>query len=123
MNDTLKTQKKRIVGKPFEKGNTFGKGRHKKENTYSDIVRELLNAQELSLTITTPKEKKQIKMTADNTLYHAIAIGQINRAMSGDTQAAREIIDRADGKVKEKLDLNTEQVIRVIDAKDVITET
>ena len=118
-----KNKPKRNAKGQLEKGYSGNpKGRPPKEKSFSDTARRLLNATELDIDLITEKdgEKKveKVKFTANQGLYHALVCALLKEGMRGNVQAIRELIDRADGKVREKVDLIEEQVIRIVDAKD-----
>jgi len=87
----------------FVKGKSGNpKGRPKVSDSYADLVRDLLERKIEMLTVT--------PMTTAKT---ALCVGQIRKAIKGDTTAAKELIDRAYGKVTDKLDLNNDLTITV----------
>jgi hypothetical protein len=97
--------------KPGESGNP--RGRPRKENTYSDTVRALLEATEIDVTFTTADGKTQHRrVTSSKNLYYGIAAAQIMEAMKGDTTAARELIDRVQGKPLASVDVHSSHTER-----------
>ena len=68
-------------GKPFEKGNTFGKGRPKKEKCIPDILNRLTN----EMVDGVPKRD-------------IILMGVVDKALEGDQWSIQFIADRMEGK-------------------------
>jgi len=96
-----------IPAKPGEIRNP--NGRPKKENTFSDICRELLQSKEIDITYTFPKKGTMVTshmhMSSDKTMNHSLAAVLIKEGMGGNVKAIQEIIDRTDGKPKQTVDL------------------
>lgn len=88
-----------------------GVGRPKKENTFSDIAREMLKSKKIDIQYTFPKNGKMITssmhMEADKTMNHSLAAVLIKEGMSGNVKAIQEIIDRVEGKPSQKLDITS----------------
>ena len=80
-------------------------GRPKKENTYSDTLRDLLAGQDISVTWTVNGKKKSLKVSSDKNLYYGVASSQIMEALKGNVQAQREIVDRIQGKAPQSIAL------------------
>lgn len=118
MNKPLKTEKKQKKHL-FEKGNKFGKGRPKKEHTFSDTARELLKAKALDIDFVVEKDgkrkEKNIHLETTVNFYHGLVVALISEGLKGDTRAIKELIDRSDGKVTEKVETKQEQVIKIVD--------
>ena len=90
---------KRVVGIPFKKGVSGNpNGRPKKENTYSDTLKDILSAQKVDVELTINGKKKKFHITSNKNIYYGIASAQIKEALNGDTRSAKEIIDRVQGK-------------------------
>jgi hypothetical protein len=98
-------QRKQPRGRPFEKGNKFSfmpgqsgnpRGRPKSVKFLSEAYREWLGA---------PSRKDPERTNAD---MLAEVIGQ--QALAGDIAAAREIGDRAEGRPRQSVALDAEQV-------------
>ena len=86
--------------KPGQSGNP--KGRPKKGEAWADVANDLLNSKEIDITMKTADGKiKRLNLESDKTLRHAVIIGQINSAMAGNVQAAKELADRTEGRAKE----------------------
>jgi len=101
---------RQVPGRPFPPGVSGNpEGRPKKENTFSDICRELLQSKEIDITYTFPKKGQMVTshmhMQSDKTMNHSLAAVLIKEGMSGNVKAIQEIIDRTDGKPKQTIDL------------------
>ena len=106
------------TGKGFVKGTSGNSnGRPKKERCFSDIARKLLDAHSLDIEITTVKDGvdsvETVKIETTECLYYALVTALIKEGLNGNTQAINQLIDRADGKVKEKIEMDTKQVIKI----------
>jgi hypothetical protein len=89
--------KKKPRGKPFAKGVSGNpNGRPKKENCLTSIIKEV--GDEL-VEVDVCGEK--VKMTYGR----ALVLSLYNKALSGDVPAAKEILDRTDGKVTQPQDI------------------
>jgi hypothetical protein len=103
---------------PAKKGQILNPhGRPPKSRCYADIAREMLAAKDIDLVLTAPNgTKKQIGLSASHTMYHAIIMGQIREALKGNTSAAKELIDRVEGKVKDQIELsgNHREVVELV---------
>jgi len=73
-------------------------GRPRKENTYSDTLRSLLEGQDIQVTWTINGKKKSLKVTSDKNIYYGIASAQIVEALKGNVMAQKEIVNRIQGK-------------------------
>jgi hypothetical protein len=86
--------------KPGESGNP--NGRPKKGEAWADVANELLNSKEIDITMKMADGKvKRLSLESDKSFRHAVIIGQINQAMQGNVQSAKELADRTEGKSKE----------------------
>ena len=106
----------------FLPGNETAKlgGRPRKECTYSDTLRSLLEAKEIEITYTITDrdgfdQQETVKVKADKNMYYGIAAAQIREAIKGNVAAQKEIVDRIQGKPPQGIDITT--------AGDKITET
>jgi len=96
--------KRRGIGRPFKAGDHGNPhGRPRIYDSYADTVRGLLKKEFNDLTVT--------PMTCVQT---AICIAQIRAAVKGDVSAARELIDRAYGKVTDKIEVNNTTPSKVV---------
>ena len=86
-------------------------GRPKKENSYSDTLRTLLDGQEISVKWIVNGKKKELKVTSDKNLYYGIASAQIMEALEGNVQAQKEIVDRIQGKAQQFIKIDNEEDI------------
>lgn len=98
---------KNLVPFQFKKGEVSNpNGRPKKDRCYSDILKEFTDAQKINIELTFPDgKKKNWGMEASTSFLHAIAAGMIREALSGNTTAAENIVDRLEGKVRNKIDI------------------
>jgi len=106
--------------KPGQSGNP--KGRPKKGEAIAPILRELLDADTVTLTIKKGRKKKDLTIRCDLPLKYAICIAQIDKALLGDTKAFKEIVDRVDGKAKQFMALDTETPLQtfIIGDKEIV---
>tara|TARA_R110002110_G_scaffold60364_1_gene169972 strand:+ start:125 stop:508 length:384 start_codon:yes stop_codon:yes gene_type:complete len=101
--DKQQGNSKKVVGRPFKKGQSGNpNGRPKKGEAWADVARELLDSNEIEINMVMGNGKqKRLSMVADKSFRHAVIIGQINQAMQGNVQSAKELADRTEGKSKE----------------------
>ena len=100
-NTPDKQQKKKMpIGKRFKPGVSGNPlGRPKKGDAWADVANEILGAKSVIMTITSEDGKtKEMSLGCNKTLRHAIIFAQVNAAMNGNIQAARELADRTEGK-------------------------
>ena len=98
-----------ITGKGFKSGQSGNpKGRPTINMSYSDTVRELLSSQEIKVHFTVNGKEKVAQVTSDRNLYYGVASAQIMEALKGNHKAAKELIDRAEGKAQQKIDVTSE---------------
>ncbi len=98
---------KEFIENQFKKGEVRNPaGRPKKENTYSDTLRSLLEGQDIEVTWTVNGKKKNLTVSSDKNLYYGVASAQIMEALKGNIQAQKEIIDRIQGKAPQTLTVN-----------------
>jgi len=100
-------KKPRGPGKPFEKGYKGGPGRPRKEDCFGDIAREMLTGSDIDIKIkngATGKERT-ISISASRSFRHGIIAAMIIESLQGNMQAAKELMDRADGKVTERMEI------------------
>lgn len=83
-------------------------GRPKKENTYSDTLRDLLQGQDIEVNWTVNGKKKSLTVSSDKNLYYGVASAQIMEALKGNIQAQKEIVDRIQGKAPQGIDVTTD---------------
>ena len=107
MSKVDKQQKNNIGGvtgkgwKPGQSGNP--KGRPKKGEAWADVANDLLDSNEIDITMKTTSGKvRKLNLETDKSFRHAVIIGQIKQAMDGNVQAARELADRTEGKSRER---------------------
>lgn len=106
-----KQQKNNIGGvtgkgwKPGQSGNP--KGRPKKGEAWADVANDLLDSNEIDITMKTTSGKvRKLNLETDKSFRHAVIIGQIKQAMDGNVQAARELADRTEGKSRERREVS-----------------
>ena len=81
---------------PGFSGNPKGPG--KLVNTYTNRLRELMEAKEIKIDMTLAGQKKIINLKSKSDIHTLVASRQIMAAINGDSRAAKEIIDRIQGK-------------------------
>ena len=95
--------------KPGQSGNP--KGRPKKEKCFSDIARQMLSAKKMDITYLFPKDGKEVtahvSIISDKTIYHGMCAALVREALGGNVQAAKELIDRTEGRAREFIDHTT----------------
>jgi|19_taG_2_1085344.scaffolds.fasta_scaffold111136_2 hypothetical protein len=95
-----KTQKK-VIGRPFKKGNKMSPGRPKKEFCIPDIIRV---------------KGKELDPVSRKTFYHAMIEKAWNQAVKGDKAARDWISDRTEGKALDRIEATINQEpIKVFD--------
>lgn len=111
MSKVDKQQKNNIGGvtgkgwKPGQSGNP--KGRPKKGEAWADVANDLLDSNEIDITMKTTSGKvRKLNLETDKSFRHAVIIGQIKQAMDGNVQAARELADRTEGKSRERREVS-----------------
>ena len=108
----LDKQRKNNIGgvtgkgwKPGQSGNP--KGRPKKGEAWADVANDLLDSNEIDITMKTTNCKvRKLNLETDKSFRHAVIIGQIKQAMDGNVQAARELADRTEGKSRERREVS-----------------
>ncbi|KKM26665.1 hypothetical protein LCGC14_1582460 [marine sediment metagenome] len=96
----------RVIGRPFEKGQSGNpNGRPKKENTFSDTAIELLGASEIDIKYTINGKEKEIRLESNKNIYFGLVSALILEGLKGDVRAIKELIDRTEGKAVQKIDL------------------
>ncbi len=100
--------------KPGISGNPDG--RPKKHNAWADIRNELLAASKISLSLTVPDKDGNFKSVTyelgvgdEKTFRHAILTREIGKALAGDIDAIRDLMDREEGKPRQAVDLGGQQ--------------
>jgi len=96
---------------PGFSGNPAGPG--KIENTYTNTLRALMGAESIEVKMTLNGVKKDINLKSKSDMHTLIASRQIESAASGDPRAAKEIVNRLEGKAVAKV-TGTIQVNHVI---------
>jgi hypothetical protein len=100
-NTPDKQQKKKMpIGKRFKPGVSGNPlGRPKKGDAWADVANEILGAKSVIMTITSEDgNTKEMSLGCNKTLRHAVIFAQVNAAINGNIQAARELADRTEGK-------------------------
>ena len=86
-------------------------GRPKKENTWSNVANQMLDANEVTMTIKTPDGKtKTLGLSCDKSFREAIIFIQIGEAMKGNIQAQKELADRTEGKPNQMIEQVTKEL-------------
>jgi len=83
-------------------------GRPKKENTYSDTLRSLLEGQDINVTWTVNGKAKSLLVSSTQNMYYGVAASQIMEALKGNVQAQKEIVDRIQGKAPQGIDITSQ---------------
>ena len=88
----------------FVDGNPGGPGRPRKEQTLAYLQEQYLR-QEVSVPVVNARGKPtgEFRTTTNRQLFIE---SQTRRAINGDSQAAKNLWDRQDGKVKEEIEVN-----------------
>ncbi len=90
--------------KPGQSGNP--EGRSKKEKTFSDTARQLLEAKSVDITFKSNKGKeKRIHLESSQNFYHSLVVALLMKALKGDVRAIRELANRTDGLPKQSADI------------------
>ena len=94
--------------KPWTKGQSGNpKGRPPKGKAWSDVANEMLDACEVTLTISTPDGKSKTRgLKCYKTFREAIIFSQIAEALQGNVPAQRELADRTEGKPNQRIEAN-----------------
>ena len=87
------------------KGNKEAKGRPPADKNFADIYRQILDSSGYKLHLTVNGKTVTIERATSENIRFAIACKTIDEALKGEAWAIKEIIDRTDGKVKEKLEI------------------
>ena len=99
VEDALKT---RVIGKPFQPGNTAGHGRPPRISCVSSLLAELIKGD------TEKVKEKWVKETKGHpTGGMLIAMAMFKKMANGDLTACKEGLDRVEGKVKERVDVTS----------------
>ena len=89
----------------FKKGKSGNpKGRPAKVKYFSDTARELMAAKDIDVTWTVGGKVKTLKLTSSQDMHYGIAAALILEALKGNVVAARELVDRIEGKPLQKID-------------------
>ena len=119
--DPTKTSfKKGVSGNP--------KGRPPKDRCVSNLVQAFGKSKSVKVCYTVydpdgTTSKEQFKLNSDSSLLHALVARLYSEALSGNMIAAKEIIDRIDGKAPQSMDLTSDDkpientpIIQVVDS-------
>jgi hypothetical protein len=79
------------------------KGRPKKEDTYSDTMKELLQGNNIKVSWTINDKVKTLDVSSTKNMYYGIAASQIMEALKGNVAAQKEIVDRVQGKAPQTI--------------------
>lgn len=109
----MKFQKGNKLGNRFSSGNQ-PKNNGRKGKTVSEWIQELGNAKkiEYSLKITDQDGNEKIKsgkVQSTTTLNQLIATNLVSKAVNGDYKAVEIVLDRAEGKVPQSLNLGGQE--------------
>jgi len=81
-------------------------GRPKKENTYSDTLRSLLEGQDINVTWTVNGKAKSLLVSSTQNMYYGVAASQIMEALKGNVAAQKEIVDRIQGRAQQNINIS-----------------
>jgi hypothetical protein len=84
MND--ETEPKRVIGRPFQPGQSGNPNGRPKSKPFKNALQEALKA-----------------AADDEDLLNAVALALVKKAKDGDVQAIKELADRLDGKVTQPI--------------------
>jgi hypothetical protein len=95
--------KKGVSGNPH--------GRPRKETCFTDTARQMLSAKKIDITYTyagpSGPVEKHVYIKADKNFHHGVIAAMIQEALSGNTTAARDLINRIEGMPRQSLDVST----------------
>lgn len=78
------------------------------EKRFGATARELLQATTLDIELELPNGKKKvISLKSTKNFYHGLVAALIVEGLQGNVPAIKELIDRADGKVPDRIDMQT----------------
>ncbi len=110
-NDKLSSRERQLAGlkehawKPGQSGNP--KGRPPKTKYLSEAARDLLSAKEASVEILQDDGTTKVEnLQTDKNFAYAVMLAQLRKALQGDTIAAKELGDRAEGKPAAKIEID-----------------
>jgi hypothetical protein len=99
---------------PGQSGNPAGRPR--KGNAWADIRNELLAASKITLTLTIPDKDGNFKpvtfelgVNDEKSFRHAILIREISKALGGDIDAMKDLMDREEGKPSQSINLGGQE--------------
>jgi len=84
-------------------------GRPKKVDTFGDILKTILSAKIMEVTLTTGGEQQVIKIESDKPFSYAVGVKLIIGCLKGDVQAIRHLMDRVDGKPAQSINLSAQE--------------
>jgi hypothetical protein len=94
-------------GKPIKPGEVRNPhGRPRKEDTMSDCIREYLAG-----SVNTESGEKLTRM-------QIAARAMYKKAIGGDSSMMREMLDRGFGKIKDNVDINSVQLVQLVDPEE-----
>lgn len=95
--------KKGVSGNPH--------GRPRKDACYTDAARQMLAAKKIDIRYTYDGKdgpvERRVFVQADKNFHHGIIAAMIQEALSGNTTAARDLINRVEGMPRQSLDVST----------------
>lgn len=95
--NTIKTERGGILT-PWKKGQSGNPSGRSKGKSWADTVKQLGQAKKLAITLTLEDgRKKYIKLESDRPLREAVVAALYAQAINGDTKAAKQLADRAEG--------------------------
>jgi hypothetical protein len=96
-------------------------GKRKAGKSFPEVARTLLDSKKINVIITLPDgTRKNWVMEANVNFRHVLAVALLKEAISGNVQAAKELVDRTDGKVTEHVHLESDgPLVEVIQATQI----
>lgn len=113
--------------KPFKKGRSGNPaGRKPNHRYFSEIARQILSTKKIKISYSYPtkrgQEHKVVEVSSDQSIVHGIIAVLAQEALSGNVTAAKELIDRVEGKAPQSVDftsdgdkIDSSPVIQVVD--------
>jgi len=91
------------------------RGRPKNTKTISEALREILNANSISIEFCVQGKKKVVKLASDKNFAYGVAAKLVGSALEGNIKAIQTILDRMEGRplqtFENAIELNKEDII------------
>lgn len=79
-------------------------GRPPVKRSFSDAVKQLLDAKSMTITWEVNGQKKKLNVKSNKNMAHGLAAALITEGIKGNVNATRELVDRAEGKPQQAID-------------------